>query len=135
MPAQVRRLVMSVFAGFAVLMLIGASPAPDASTPPPAVSSPASTAPVEIFDVTVSPDPVRANASASVMIHTTPNVVSIGIKVIGHTFIIPKTGDGVFFGAGKVPWWARFFHGAFSVMFIATGPNGATAEMNQTVRM
>jgi hypothetical protein len=22
--------------------------------------------------------------------------------------------DGLFLGAGNVPWWARFFHGSFS---------------------
>jgi hypothetical protein len=133
MPALVRRLAFPAYAALAALLLMGAAE-PEA-TPAPTVAPSGSAALVAIYDVTVSPDPVRASKPASVTIHTTPNVISIGIKVVGHTFTVPKTGEGLFYGEGKVPWFAHFFHGAFTVTFIATGPNGATAEMNQTVHM
>jgi hypothetical protein len=134
MPAHVGRLAVPLFSAFAALLLLGASPESEGpSAPAPAPS--ATAASVAIYDVTVSPDPVKASKIASVTVHTTPNVISIGIKVVGHTFTVPKTGEGLFYGAGKVPWFAHFFHGTFTVTFVATGPNGATAEMNTIVRM
>jgi hypothetical protein len=55
--------------------------------------------------------------------------------VLTYSFTLPKTGDGVFYGATKVPWWARFFHGTFNMTFVATDANGATSEMEQSIRI
>ena len=94
-----------------------------------------SAAPLAILDVSVTPDPLRANGPVSITIHTTPNVVLLQGRVLSYSFTVPKTGDGVFYGAGKVPWWARFFHGTFNATFVATDANGATSEMEQSIRI
>ena len=118
-------------AGFTALALIAASPAPDSSVPSPA---PAASA-VVIYDIVVVPDPVKPNSPVTITIHTTPNVVTLQGRVLAHDFKVPKTGDGLFYGAGKVPWWARFFHGSLNVTFTASDANGDTADFVQTIRM
>jgi hypothetical protein len=94
-----------------------------------------SAAPLAILDVTVAPDPLRPNEMVSITIHTTPNVVLLQGHVLTYSFTLPKTGDGVFYGATKVPWWARFFHGTFNATFVATDASGATSEMGQSIRI
>lgn len=131
MWTRTRRLVLLAMAGLTALVLVAASPA--AETPTPVATS--SAAPLAIIDVEVSPDPVRANQPVSVTIHTTPNAVLLQARVFSHAFTIPKSGDGLFYGAGSVPWWARFLHGSFSVTFIATDASGATAQMDERIRM
>jgi hypothetical protein len=133
MWTSARRLVCPALAGLTALTLLAASPAPDLPTPVPAVSPSASA--VAILDITVAPDPVRANAPVSITIHTTPNVVLLQGRVLAHSFTVPKTGDGLFYGAGKVPWWARFFHGSINVTFTASDAGGNTSEFVQTIRM
>jgi hypothetical protein len=113
----------------AVLLLLGVSAPVD-----PAVEPTANPA-VAILEVVVSPDPVRSGKPVSVTIHTTPNVVLLQGRVMGHNFTVPKTADGVFYGRGKVPWWARFLHGAFNVVFTAIDENGDASQMEQTVHM
>jgi len=128
-----RCLVFPALAGLTVLTLIAASPAPDLPLPSPS-ASPSAPA-VAILDITVTPDPVRANAQVSITIHTTPNVVLLQGSVFAHSFTVPKTGEGLFYGAGKVPWWARFFHGSVNVTFTATDASGDTSAFVQNIRM
>jgi hypothetical protein len=127
------RLVSAAFAAFAMLALIAASPAPDLPSPAPSASLSAPA--VTIFDITLTPNPVRANAQVSITIHTTPNAVVLQGRVFGHSFTVPKTGDGLFYGAGNVPWWARFFHGSINVTFTASDASGDTAQFVQNIRM
>jgi hypothetical protein len=112
----------------AVLLLGVSAPVDPAAAPSP---NPI----VVIFDVVVSPDPVRSGKPVSVTVHTTPNVVLLQGRVMGHNFTVPKTGDGIFYGSSKVPWWARFFHGAFNVTFTASDEFGEASQMEQTVHI
>lgn len=129
-----RCLALPALAGLTVVALIGMSPAPDASGPVLPVPVP-SIAAVAIIDVVVSPEPIQANKPVSLVIHTTPNAVRVQVRVLAHSFTIPKTGEGVFSGAGAVPWWARFIHGAFKATFVATDAGGETAQMDHSIRM
>ena len=112
------------------VLLLGASPAPEVTASP--VVSPV---PIGIIDVVISPNPVQSGKDVSLTVHTTPNAVQLQGHVLGHEFTLPKTGEGLFYGAGKIPWWARFFHGSLKVMFVAKDESGAAAQMEQTIRM
>jgi hypothetical protein len=129
MRTGARFLALALPAGTAVVLLLGVS------APVDPAASPAANPVVAILEVVVSPDPVRSGKPVSVTIHTTPNVVLMQGRVMGHNFTVPKTADGVFYGSSKVPWWTRFFHGVVNVMFIATDENGEASQMEQTVHM
>jgi len=136
MRTSVRGLTVPVVACLA-MVLLGVSAAPDPS-PLPSVSPAVleSAPPAVILDITVVPQPIQPGKPVSITIHTTAGVAEIEGHVFAHTFTIPKTGDGVFYGAGNVPWWARFFHGTVNVTFVASDAGGTPLqEMVEPIHM
>ena len=109
-----------------------ATPTPAPTSTPLAAPSPAGPA---ILEITVSPEPIRAGKQVSIMVRTTPDVVTIAAHVLTFSFSLPKTGDGSFSGTAKVPWWALFYHGSFQITFVARDAEGTETQMSQTVRI
>ena len=112
-------------AAAAALVLMGASPGP---VPVP------SGAP-EILDVSVMPEPLRVGKPLSIVVHTAADVISIQGRVLSFKFTVPKSADGTFSVRGRVPWFARLYHGSFQMTFIATDTSGTHAETTTTVRI
>jgi hypothetical protein len=110
-------------AALAALILVGASPAPAPSGAP------------EILDVSILPEPLRAGKPLSIVVHTAPSVISIEGRVLSFKFTVPKTGEGTFSAHGRVPWFARLYHGSFQMTFIATDASGAHSETTADVRI
>jgi hypothetical protein len=104
------------------LILVAASPAPAPSGP-------------EILDVRVLPEPLRVGKPLSIVVHTVPEVTSIQGRVFSYKFTVPKTGEGTFSARGRVPWFARLYHGTFQIIFTAVDAGGNRSEATATVRI
>jgi hypothetical protein len=104
------------------LILVGASPAPVPSGS-------------EILDVRVVPEPLRVGKPLSIVVHTLPEVTTIQGRVFSYKFTVPKTGEGLFSARGRVPWFARFYHGTFQIIFTAVDAGGNHSEATATVRI
>jgi hypothetical protein len=109
-------------AALAALILMGASPAPVPSG-------------TEILNVSVSPEPLRVGKPVSIVVRTAPEVTSVEGRVLSFKFAVPKTGPGTFSAHGRVPWYARLYHGTFQMTFTATDENGTRSEATATVRI
>ena len=109
-------------AALAALILMGASPAPVPSG-------------TEILNVSVSPEPLRVGKPVSIVVRTAPEVTSVEGRVLSFKFAVPKTGPGTFSAHGRVPWYARLYHGTFHMTFTATDENGTRTEATATVRI
>jgi hypothetical protein len=117
---------LAAMGGVAVIALLGIVPDPDPVTAP---VSPA------ILWITFSPERLRAGVHFEVTIHTTPDITAVDAMVMKYKLSVPRTGEGVFTGTGRVPWWARIYHGTFHVMFIGTAPTGEQPQMEADVRI
>jgi hypothetical protein len=115
----------SACAVLAALILMGASPAP----------APSPSGGPEIIDVSVLPEPLRVGKPLSIVVHTAPGVTAVQGRVLSFKFTVPKTGAGTFSAQGRVPWFARLYHGSFQMTFTATDTTGARAEATATVRI
>ena len=111
------------YAALAALLLTSASPAPAPSEPG------------AILDVSVSPEPLRVGKPLSIVVHTAPDVISIQGHVLSFKFSVPKTADGTFSAQGRVPWFARLYHGSFQIIFTAVDLTGKRSEAAATVRI
>ena len=123
-----RRIRLTAMAGLAALALLGVAPDTDIDGAQP----PANPA---ILDVTFAPDHLRAGADFEVTIHTTPDITALQACVMKYKLPVPKTGDGVFSAAARVPWWARVYHGTFHVTFVGVDASGDQAQMEADVRI
>ena len=106
----------------AALILIGASPAPVPNG-------------TEILSVSVLPEPLQVGKPLSIDVRTAPGVISVQGRVRSFKFTVPKTGEGTFSARGRVPWFARLYHGTFQMTFTATDVNGARSEATAAVRI
>jgi hypothetical protein len=125
---QLRALSMRLAAmgGAAVIALLGIAPDPDTGTVP---VNPA------ILGITFSPERLRAGVHFEVTVRTTPDITAVQAQVMKYKLPVPRTGEGVFTGSGRVPWWARIYHGTFHVMFVGTAPTGEQPQMEADVRI
>jgi hypothetical protein len=127
------------------LVSFGATPSPGPtlalpSPSPPPTSTPSTSPSAQpsgpaILDIVMAPQPLQVGKPVTIIVHTTPDVTSVQGRVLSFKFSVPKTGDGTFSGSSHVPWWARFYHGSFHIVFTATNDAGAQAEMTQVVRI
>jgi len=122
------RLRLTATAGLAALALLGVAPCPDTDAPPAAVNP-------EILAVTFSPAQLRAGKPFEVTIRTTPDITALQACVLKYKLTVPKESDGVFSAAGKVPWWARIYHGTFHVTFVGYDASGDEAQMEADVHI
>ena len=126
----------------AALLFIHAAPASDPTTAPaplpttlPSGAPSAQPATPAILDVVFSPSPLKAGKAVSLTVRTTPDVMTVSGRVLAYTFDVPKTGDGEFSGHGSVPWFARFYHGTFSITFTGRDAAGNATQFIQAIRM
>lgn len=97
---------------------------------PPPSSDPPTILRVELADTTV-----RSGAPYRLIVHTTPDVISVGVRVRGFTIVLPATGTpGEFGAAGNVPLIpAMFADRDFIVTLIARTDSGQSTEFPFTV--
>jgi hypothetical protein len=126
MRKRALRLRLTAMAGLAALALLGIAPDPGVDAP---AVNPA------ILDVTFAPDRLRAGADFAVTIRTTPDIMSLEALVMKYKLPVPKAGEGVFYAAARVPWWARVYHGTFRVTFVGVAATGDQAQMEADVHI
>ena len=61
-------------------------------------------------------------------VETTPDVNAVEIHIGYWHMPIPQTGVGRFSGAGKIPFYAFFFKGNYTMRVVARDRNGREAE-------
>jgi hypothetical protein len=135
MLLRVPAMQLAVLAGCAALGLLGATSTPGPVTTVPVQAASAAPLAPAILDISIAPAPLRPGKQIRIVVHTTPDVVSVQGAVLSFKFPVPKTADGAFTAAGKVPWFARLYHGTFHITFVALDAAGASAEMTESVRI
>jgi hypothetical protein len=132
MQMRVGNVRLAAMAVLAAIALLGSAPDAPAPASSGAVMSPADPA---IIDVSITPEPLQAGKPISIVVHATPSVVSVQGSVLAFKFPVPKTAAGTFSAAGKVPWFARLYHGTFHIAFVGLDAAGARSEMTASVRI
>lgn len=120
-----RTLRLTAAAGLAAMSLPAVAPDPQLAP---------ATVP-QILDVQFAPQQLKAGSDFNVVIHTTPDVTTLQAHVMKYTVPVPKTGDGQFSATGRVPWWARIYHGTFKVTFVGIDASGDQTQMETDVHI
>lgn len=68
-------------------------------------------------------------------VETTPDVTTVEIHIGYWHMPIPQTGVGHFAGSGKIPFYAFFFKGNYTMRVIARTPNGRETERDLPISL
>jgi hypothetical protein len=88
-----------------------------------------------ILSVTIDPEDLVSGGPVSVVVATTPDVVSVEAWAGPHRVPIPCVEPGLYSGSGTVPKLPHFIRGRFRVHFSGRTTAGETVGIDKMIRL